>query len=268
MSARIVLIDDEPDLVLLLTHSLEEKGYEVHSAFTGREGLELVNRVHPHAVVCDLMMPGMSGLEVCRKLRADKATKDMPILVISALGSQSDKPEEFWAAGLKSDDFISKPFEASELVGRLEYVLRKAQYVSTRAAGRPSHEKITAPDGSVVQAVPLSEAAPKIVVRTFIEAWNTQDFQSEHQCMDPSLTGGLTVSEYIARRRDVYAGESGHLRKQVLVRAVNQRRSADEATLVCERKDTQGENSVTRTEEYVLKKTPEGWKITSVRPLA
>lgn len=256
MARTVVLIDDEQELVEMLTQTLELRGFEVHSANSGKPGLELVKAVRPDVIICDLMMPGMSGLEVCRQLRSDPETKDTPIVVISALGSQSDKPEEFWAAGLKSDDFISKPFETDELLGRLEYVLRKDQYVSTaRAAG-------SAPK------IDLKAASPEDVVKVFIESWNDEDFASEYQAMDPSLTGGLIENEYMARRRTVYMQENGRSRRQLMQKLVRQQRTAEEAVVVCERKDVSGSHSTVSTQEYKLKKTPDGWKIIMVRKLS
>jgi len=271
MARTVVLIDDETDLVLMLTQVLKMKGYEVFSAGTGQQGLDLVQRLNPDAVICDLMMPGMSGLEVCRRLRGDPATQSLPIVVISALGAESDRPEEFWAAGLKSDDFISKPFEPHELLGRLEYVLRKSQYVSTQGAkgrAQKAETAVTALDGSPVEPVDLSEAAPKIVVRSFIEAWNSQDFETEFQCMDPTLTGGLALAEYIARRRQVYAKDSGDERKQLFVKVISQRRTASDTSLRCERKDIFRGRPQYSVEDYRLKKTPNGWKIVHVRKAA
>jgi len=264
MARKVVLIDDEADLVLLLRTALEAKGFEVHSAGDGDEGLKLIEDVNPDCVICDLMMPGTSGLEVCKRLRLDEKTKDLPLLVISALGAESEKPEEFWAAGLKSDDFISKPFEPAELLGRLEYVLRKQDYIST-GGDEPKEGDIVTPEGKAVEAVDLKEAAPKIVVRSFIESWNTMDFDTEYQCMDKALTGGLGLNEYIGRRRQVCQQEAGGGRKQFFENVISQRRTSDESVIVCERKDVSGKLETTSKEEYTLKKTPEGWKITMVK---
>jgi len=258
MPRTVVLIDDEPELVDMLTQMLKIRGFEVHSANSGKPGLDLVHRVNPDAVICDLMMPGMSGLEVCRQLRSDPETKDIPIVVISALGSQSDKPEEFWAAGLKSDDFISKPFETEELLGRLEYVLRRNQYVShNRNAAQPAEPRVN-----------LAEAAPDDVVKAFIESWNSEDFSIEYQAMDSVLTGGLGANEYMARRRSVYMQENGRNRRQLMQKVVRQEQTAEVATVVCERKDVSGNHTSISTQEYNLKKTPNGWKIFSVRKVA
>jgi CheY-like chemotaxis protein len=263
MARKVVLIDDEADLVLLLRTALEAKGFEVHSAGNGDAGLKLIDKINPDCVICDLMMPGTSGLEVCKRLRSNEKTKDLPLLVISALGAESDKPEEFWAAGLKSDDFISKPFEPAELLGRLEYVLRKQQYVSSGAKGKePKEGDIAAHEGKAAP-VDLKEAAPKIIVRSFIESWNTMDFETEYQCMSKALTGGLGLNEYIGRRRQVGAQDSA--RKQFFQNVVSQRRTADESVIVCERKDVSGKMERLSKEEYTLKKSPEGWKIVSVR---
>lgn len=257
MPRTVVLIDDEPELIDMLTTALQIRGFEVHSAGSGKPGLDLIERVHPDVVICDLMMPGMSGLEVCRTLRANPETKDLPIVVISALGSQSDKPEEFWAAGLKSDDFISKPFETEELLGRLEYVLRKNQYVST-AREKAANEPAFSP----------SDASPEEIVKAFIESWNTEDFNIEFQCMDRSLTGGLDSNDYMGRRRAVYMQENGRNHRQTLQKIVRQQRMENEAILAVERKDVTGSHSVLSTHEYKLKKTEEGWKIFSVRKLS
>ncbi len=256
MPRTVVLIDDEPDLLAMLRIALEAKDFEVHSATRGDEGLQLIRRVHPEGVITDLMMPGMSGLELVKRLRADPEYCDLPILVISALGAESDKPEEFWAAGLNSDDFISKPFESSELLGRLEYVLRKRQYVSTQAkAGKAPARK----------PVDLQNASPKAVVRAFIESWNAKDFETEFACVTPAITGGLPKAEYIARRLQVHSESAGASRKQKFEKLIEERQSGDEAFLVIERKDVAGSYETHNREEYTLKKTGEGWKIVLVR---
>jgi two-component system, OmpR family, KDP operon response regulator KdpE len=133
---RILAVDDEPPILRALSANLRARGYEVDLAINGEEALELVARHKPDAVILDLGLPGMSGLDVIRGLRG---WTDTPIIVLTARDAQADK-----VAGLDAgaDDYVTKPFEMEELFARLRAALRRAV---------PSHEEpvITTPDFSV-----------------------------------------------------------------------------------------------------------------------
>jgi two-component system, OmpR family, alkaline phosphatase synthesis response regulator PhoP len=120
MSSRILLIEDEPGLVLTLTDLLAGEGYDVDSATDGDTGLSRAMRERFDMVILDVMLPGMNGLEVCRNLR--QQGKDLPILMLTAKGQLTDR-----VVGLKlgADDYVIKPFEPPELLARVEALLRR-----------------------------------------------------------------------------------------------------------------------------------------------
>lgn len=110
---RVLVVDDDPQVLRLLRVNFELEGYDVMTATNGEEALDLVGRDSPDAVICDVMMPGIDGLEVVRRLRADPATVALPLVVVSAKAQRSDV-----AAGLQlgADAYVTKPFDPAELL--------------------------------------------------------------------------------------------------------------------------------------------------------
>lgn len=249
---KILVIDDEPDIITMIETVFKTKRYIVISANNGAEGLEKVRTEKPDLILLDLMMPVLSGLEVCKKLRSDDEYKDIPILVMSALGSRSDKSDEFWKAGLKSDDFIAKPFDPLALLGRVEYLLRKKEYVSnkhkepTETAEKPYPEK------------------PENVVKAFIESWNTEDFATEFTTLSSEMTGNLSLKEYIARRKQCYIDTNGRERKQYLEQVITVDADNYNATVACKRSDEYRGHKKYKKEIYKLKRIKNRWVISTV----
>lgn len=118
---RILVVDDHPEIVDLVKTYLEREGYEVATAYTGTEVLPLVESFQPDLIVLDLMLPGMDGFTIIRKLRADA---DVPIIMLTARDGDQDK-----IAGLElgADDYVTKPFSPRELVARIKVVLRRTK---------------------------------------------------------------------------------------------------------------------------------------------
>jgi DNA-binding response OmpR family regulator len=118
MVPRVLTVEDEPDLRLILQDNLEFEGYEVLSASTGEEGLELAMAKQPDLVLLDLLLPRMSGYEVCRRLRAEQCT--MPIIMLTARNAEMDR-----VTGLElgADDYVGKPFGVKELLARVRVQL-------------------------------------------------------------------------------------------------------------------------------------------------
>jgi len=119
---HVLVVDDEQDVVELIRYNLERAGYRVTCAGTGEETLALARSVSPDLVLLDLMLPGVDGLDVCRQLREDPATRDVPIVMVSARGEEADV-----VAGLElgADDYVTKPFSPRVLVSRVKAVLRR-----------------------------------------------------------------------------------------------------------------------------------------------
>jgi two-component system phosphate regulon response regulator PhoB len=121
--AKILVIEDEPDIVEVITYNLEREGYEVRSARDGEEGLRRTRQENPSLVLLDLMLPGIDGVELCRTLRSDPATRSIPIIMLTAKGDESDV---VLGLGVGADDYVKKPFSPKELVARVRAVLRRS----------------------------------------------------------------------------------------------------------------------------------------------
>ncbi len=119
----VLLVEDEDDIRELMQYNLLKEGYQVIAVGSGEEALEVVGRRVPDLVVLDLMLPGMDGLNVCRRLRGNVRTQSLPILVVSARGEEADV-----VAGLNlgADDYLTKPFSPRVLVARTRAVLRRS----------------------------------------------------------------------------------------------------------------------------------------------
>jgi DNA-binding response OmpR family regulator len=120
---RVLIVDEDPDIVRLVRYNLSHSGYEVQSAASGREALELVQKQPPDLVVLDVMLPDVDGLEVCRTLRQQSSSRRIPILMLTARGEEIDRVVGF---ELGADDYVSKPFSPRELVLRVKSILRRS----------------------------------------------------------------------------------------------------------------------------------------------
>jgi DNA-binding response OmpR family regulator len=118
---RVIYIEDEPEMIDLVRLILSKKGYEVHGANGGREGLELVTREQPDLVLLDLMMPDIDGWDVYQQMKAEETTRDIPVIIITAKAQSIDRVLGLHIA--KVDDYISKPFSPQELLDRVERVM-------------------------------------------------------------------------------------------------------------------------------------------------
>jgi two-component system KDP operon response regulator KdpE len=124
MAARILVVDDEPNIIGTIAPLLRSKGYDVLTAMTGRAALEAQERDTPDLVVLDLGLPDMDGVDVCVAIRQSSG---IPILVLSARGAESDKVRALDAG---ADDYVTKPFGAEELLARVRAALRRVDTVS------------------------------------------------------------------------------------------------------------------------------------------
>jgi two-component system, OmpR family, phosphate regulon response regulator PhoB len=123
MSPRILIVEDEEALTLLLRYNLEAEGYEVETVARGDEA-DLILKEHvPDLVILDWMLPGLSGIELCRRLRAQPQTKQLPIIMLTARGEESERVRGL-ATG--ADDYVVKPFSVPELNARVRALLRRA----------------------------------------------------------------------------------------------------------------------------------------------
>ena len=121
--ALVLIVDDERDLLSLLDFNLRQAGLETATAATGEQALAQVRRRVPDLVLLDLMLPDLSGTEVCRQLKGDPRTRQVPVIVLTAKGDELDRVVGF---ELGADDYVVKPFSVRELVLRVKAVLRRA----------------------------------------------------------------------------------------------------------------------------------------------
>ena len=144
MGARVLVVDDDPTVAEVVVAYLRDADFEVDHAADGNTALELFDATPPDLVVLDLMLPGIDGLEVCRRMRAVRET---PIIMLTALGAESDR-----VVGLErgADDYVTKPFSPRELVLRVQSVLRRSS--SGSAADVPAGTALT--DGDLAVDLP------------------------------------------------------------------------------------------------------------------
>ena len=134
LPARILVVDDEDDIIELISSHLKKEGFAVTTVSTGEDALEVVRTKTPDLIVLDLMLPGIQGLEVCRHIRSNPDYTDMPILILSAKGGEVDR---ILGLEMGADDYMTKPFSVRELVSRIRVALRKTNKVHPHKKAAP-----------------------------------------------------------------------------------------------------------------------------------
>jgi two-component system, OmpR family, alkaline phosphatase synthesis response regulator PhoP len=126
-NATILIVDDEVDIVDFLSYNLKKQGYNVLIAYSGEDGLDLVTKKFPDLILLDIMMPGISGIQTCDRLKKDKLTKNIPVIMLTAKTTEKDI-----VTGLNSgaDDYIVKPFSLNILYARIKAQLRRIEIKS------------------------------------------------------------------------------------------------------------------------------------------
>jgi DNA-binding response OmpR family regulator len=125
---RALVVEDDPDIGQLLTHYLQKAGFEPTVLTTGRDVLARARREAFDVILLDLMLPGLDGLQVCRALRSDPGTAQVPIIMLTAKG---EEPDRIVGLELGADDYITKPFSPNEVIARIRALLRRAQRPAT-----------------------------------------------------------------------------------------------------------------------------------------
>lgn len=126
---EILIVEDDTDIAELVAYNLERQGWNVSLCHHGSEGLELIRRTHPDLVILDIMLPGMDGLEIFRRMKEDESTREIPALFLTARAQLDDR-----LTGLKlgADDYITKPFSPKELVLRVRNILQRVNRSAAR----------------------------------------------------------------------------------------------------------------------------------------
>jgi two-component system phosphate regulon response regulator PhoB len=132
---RVLIVDDDPDIVRLVSYNLTQAAFDVMTAGTGRKALEIVQKQLPDLIILDLMLPDVDGMEVCRALRQNEASRRIPIIMLTARSEEIDRVIGF---ELGADDYVMKPFSPRELVLRVKSILRRIreERVEMLRAGR------------------------------------------------------------------------------------------------------------------------------------
>ena len=158
---KVLVIEDNANLAFGLTRSLESEGYEVEAADDGNRGLELARSCSPDLIVLDLMLPGIDGYSVLRQLR--EKGSDVPVLILTARSEEADKVVGF---RLGADDYVTKPFGLSELLARVQAILRRARGGDKKEDDKPAVEQfddvtINVPARSVLKGTTSVALTPK-----------------------------------------------------------------------------------------------------------
>ncbi len=128
--SKIIVVEDEADILDVIEYNLTREGYKVLGFRDGEQGLEAIRGEEPQLVLLDLMLPGIDGIEICKKVKEDPVTRDVPVIMITAKTEESDV---VLGLGVGADDYVSKPFSPKELVARVKAVLRRAPLKETVA---------------------------------------------------------------------------------------------------------------------------------------
>ncbi|HEB54218.1 MAG TPA: response regulator transcription factor [bacterium] len=129
---KVLVIEDEPDILEVIQYNLGREGYKVLACRNGEQGLSRIRTDNPDLVILDLMLPGLDGVEVCRRVKSDPVTREIPIVMVTAKSEESDI---VLGLGLGADDYVTKPFSPRELVARVKVVLRRGPLREQGGAG-------------------------------------------------------------------------------------------------------------------------------------
>jgi two-component system phosphate regulon response regulator PhoB len=191
---RILIIEDERALTRALTYNLEREGYQVTVAHDGQEGLRRAQTMIPDMIILDLMLPVLNGLEVCKQLRAGDRTRDIPIVMLTARGEESDQIVGF-AVG--ADDYVTKPFSVKVLLGRIKALKRRTEVAASDPTAIVDHlgvridrvrHKATC-DGEELLLTPTEFRLLECLLRQPGRAF------TRHQLMDAAIGEGSIVLE-------------------------------------------------------------------------
>ena len=190
---RILIIEDEKGLVQSLTWYFNREGYETTAVADGAEGLRKAQTLLPDLILLDLMLPGMSGLDVCRELRAGEKTRNIPIIIITA---RSEETDEVIGLSMGADDYVTKPFSNKVLLQRIKAILRRAE---TAKENTDVTEHLGVKVDRMRHAVTVDEKRLDLTPTEFrlLEALIRQPGRAftRHQLMDAAIGEGSIVLE-------------------------------------------------------------------------
>lgn len=121
---KILIVEDDRDIAEMVEYNLREEGYETISAFNGEDGVKLAKKESPDLIILDIMLPIIDGFEVCRMVKREQVTADIPVIILSAKSRETDK---IVGLELGADDYVTKPFSPRELIARIRAILRRGR---------------------------------------------------------------------------------------------------------------------------------------------
>lgn len=226
---RVLIVEDDADIRELMRYNLEQEGFKVREAATGEDGLVSARKKPPDVVLLDLMLPGIQGLEVCRRMRNVSETRATPIIMVTAKGEEPDI-----VAGLEmgADDYMSKPFSTRELVARVRSVLRRGTADESEAITEAGPLEIDAGrHEAAIHGVPMKLTLAEFKLLQSLSSNPGRVFTRAQ--LIRNITGGET--HIVERNIDVHVrslrkklGGDGHLIKTV--RGVGYKLEDDTAT--------------------------------------
>ena len=215
MNSKILIVDDEKNIAELIRLYLEKEGYKTVCAYDGNEALSLFNQHNPSMVILDIMLPGMDGWQVCKEIRKNSET---PIIMLTA---KSDTFDKVLGLELGADDYITKPFEAKELLARVKAVLRRSESQDSAPKKEVSYENISIniENYELRLSGQQVEAPPKEIELLYFLASNPNRVYTREQLLEEVwgfdyFGDSRTVDVHIKRLREKLEGiESGwHLK--------------------------------------------------------
>lgn len=203
MKTTVIALEDDPDIANLLRHHLQQAGFPVLVSANGDQVLALAREHHPLLFMLDIMVPGISGLDVCRQIRASRDLAKIPIIFVTAKSSEEDR-----VAGLDlgADDYITKPFSTRELVARVKAVLRRFEQPITSSITTPDFELDSDSMALTVRGAPTDVTATEFRLLHFLASHPgrvyTRDQILDAVWRDMSFVTPRSVDVYIRRLRE------------------------------------------------------------------
>jgi two-component system sensor histidine kinase/response regulator len=181
----VLIVDDVVDNLHMLTDMLEAQGHEVRIAMSGKEALEKISEKHPDLILLDIQMPGMTGYEVCQKVKANQATQDIPVIFLSALQESADILKGFEVGGV---DYVSKPFQFREVVARVQSQMavsqQRRELEELRQRDRQQFEMIAAAKDTFFHATAHDLKNPLTGVLLYVQMLRSNPPQSQNELAD------------------------------------------------------------------------------------
>ena len=203
MKQSIIVLEDDPDISNLVRHHLEQSGYAVHECSSGEQALALAAEQPPALFLLDIMVPGINGLQVCRKIRANKALAPAPVIFLTAKATEEDKVK---GLELGADDYMTKPFSPRELVARVKAVLRRSEPPITTTITTPDWELNSDSVTLTVRDRPVDVTATEFRLLYFFATHPgrvyTRDQVLDAVWKDTSFVTPRSVDVYVRRLRE------------------------------------------------------------------